>query len=347
MGEQVVRPHSKTLPDWESAHLFLELVRHKSFRAAAEYLGLSVNVLRKRISSFERSLGVTLVTRHVDGVRLTDEGNDIFNAATEMERAAFNLLRAGDRDNRAVTGEVRLAVTEGLGALWIAPHLVEFQRANPKLLLDVHCAMKSADVLRLEADVAVQLIRPTAKDLRVTKLGTLHLVPFATQSYIDVYGMPKSVEDLVNHRICIQTDDQPQWEKLYNRVFPGLSPEGLVTLRTNVSSAHYWSIVNGAGIGMLPTYVYMIGAPIVPVNIDLHMPIDIWMTYHAGVARIPRVRYLIDWLVKAFSPKMFPWFREEFIQPTELSRIYRGKPLTNPVAGFSSPSDTASKRSPK
>jgi DNA-binding transcriptional LysR family regulator len=334
VGEQAVRPQSKTLLDWESAHLFLELVRRKSFRAAAEHVGLSVNALRKRISDFEHSLGVTLVTRHVDGVRPTAEGDKILEAANKMEQAAFALVQARDSTDRSVAGEVRFAVTEGLGTLWIAPHLVEFQRANPKLLLDVHCAMRSADVLRLEADISVQLIKPTAQELRVVRLGTLHLVPFAAQSYIDVYGKPKSIADLENHRIVIQADDEPQWEALYNQVFPGKRPEGLVSLRTNVSSAHYWSIVNGAGLGMLPTYVYTIGAPIVPVDLGIHVALDIWMTYHADAARIPRVRRLADCLIASFAPKRFPWFKEEFIAPENLAKFYAGKPLANPFEGF-------------
>jgi DNA-binding transcriptional LysR family regulator len=334
VGEQVVRPQSKTLLDWESAHLFLELVRSKSFRAAAEHVNLSVNALRKRISDFEASLGVTLVTRHVDGVRLTAEGDKIYGAASKMEQAAFALVQARDSTDRSVAGVVRFAVTEGLGTLWIAPHLVEFQRANPKLMLDVHCAMRSADVLRLEADISVQLIRPTAQELRVVKLGRLHLVPFAAQSYIDVYGMPKAIPDLLNHRVVVQADDEPQWRELYNQLFPGVRPEGLVSLRTNASSAHYWSIVNGAGLGMLPTYVYTIGAPIVPVDLGIHVEIDIWMTYHADAARIPRVRRLADLLIASFAPKHFPWFRDEFIAPDQLAKSYKGKLLSNPFAGF-------------
>jgi len=341
LNERVVNPQSKALVDWESAHLFLELVRRKSFRSAAEHVGLSVNALRKRISDFEDSLDVTLVTRHVDGVRLTNEGEKIFDAANQMEQGAFKLVQARDHASTAVEGEVRLAVTEGLGALWIASHLVEFQRAHPKLLLDVNCATRSADVLRMEADISVQTSRPTAKDLLITKLGRLHMLPFASQSYLDTYKKPEKITDLVEHRIVIQANDQPQWEQLYNRIFGGTRPEGLVTLRTNVSSAHYWSIVNGAGIGVLPSYVYAVGAPIVPLDIGLYVPLDIWMTYHPDAARIPRVRSLIDWLQAAFSPRIYPWFRDEFIPPGELLSHYRGRPMMNPVAGFSIPGEVA------
>ncbi|MDE2494073.1 MAG: LysR family transcriptional regulator, partial [Alphaproteobacteria bacterium] len=62
---------------------------------------------------------------------------------------------------------------------------------------------------------------------------------------------------------------------------------------------------------------------------------DIWMTYHEGVARIPRVRRLVDWLISAFSPRTFPWFRDDFIPPMELAHRYDGQPLINLFAGFS------------
>lgn len=343
-NERVVNPQSRTSLDWESAHLFLEVARYKSFRGAAEHLDLSVNALRKRISDFEKSLGVMLITRHNDGIRLTAEGDRIYEAVSAMEQGAFALAHARDHVSTAVEGEVRLGVTEGLGALWVAPHLVEFQRANPKLLLDVHCAMRSADVLRLEADISVQLQRPTQKELIVTKIGRMHLVPFAAQSYINTYSKPANLAELVaKHGMVIQADDEPKWEALYQTVFPGKRPEGFVTLRTNVSSAHYWSIVNGAGVGMLPTYVYAVGAPIVPLEIpELYMALDIWMTYHPDVAKIPRVRRLIEWLQKAFLPKNFPWFRDEFIRPQDLLGHYRGKALQNPVAGFVAPTEGAS-----
>src|SRR4051812_40892254 len=140
-----------TTPDWDSVRIFLEIVRRGSFRSAAEHLGLSVNVLRRRIDELEHQMGAALVTRHVDGVRATTEGEQVFAAAEQMEVASFNLMRARDRAVPSFTGEVRIAVTEGLGTFWLAPRLVEFQKSYPRLLVDLSCAMQSADVLRLEA----------------------------------------------------------------------------------------------------------------------------------------------------------------------------------------------------
>jgi DNA-binding transcriptional LysR family regulator len=335
-GEQAVQTARKVLPDWESIHTSLEVVRHGSFRAAAEHLGTSINVLRRRVDELEKVLGVKLLTRHVDGIRITSEGEKIFEAARKMEAASYELVKAGEQTNINLSGEVRLAVTEGLGTFWIAPRLVQFQRANPSLLVDVHCAMKSADVLRMEADVAIQITRPTAPDLRVVKLGRLHFMCFASPNYIETFGRPKDVSDLINHRIVLQSDDNVQWRSLYDRLFPGIPASELVALRTNVSSAHYWSIAKGGGIGVLPTYAYWIGSPLVPLDLDVHEQIDIWLTYHPDAKSIPRVSRLIDWIIQSFSPEKFPWFRDEFIHPLKLMDYSRADPLSPLVHG---PSD--------
>jgi DNA-binding transcriptional LysR family regulator len=333
-GEHALQGTRRVLQDWEAARIFLDVVRKGSFRAAAEHLKISVNALRRRVDELERTLGVTLITRHVDGVRITPEGERVLQAAMQMERASFNILQAGEQNQSELSGEVRLAVTEGLGTFWIAPRLVEFQRANPQLMIDVNCAMKSADVLRLEADVSIQITRPTAPDLRILKLGRLHFMPFASESYLATYGTPKTKMDLVHHRILVQSDDNQQWRELYNKLFPGISPERLVALRTNVSSAHYWSIAKGGGIGVLPTYGHAIGAQLVPLDLGIHEAVDIWLTFHPDAKRIRRVARLIDWAVQAFSPKKFPWFRDQFIHPAQLEKAYKGEPLVNMFSGF-------------
>jgi DNA-binding transcriptional LysR family regulator len=323
-----------TTPDWETVHTFLEVARRGSFRSAADHLGLSINVLRRRIAELEQRLGVTLFTRHVDGVRTTAEGEEILAAARKMELASFGLIRARDRSVPSLVGEVRLAVTEGLGTFWLAPRLVEFQRAHPKLIVDLNCAMQSADVLRLEADAAVQLTKPTNPNLKMVKLGRLHSMPFAAPSYIETYGAPRTIEEGLKHRLVLQVADQTATLELFERTYPGVSQEGLVAMRTNVSSAHYWSVAKGAGIGILPTYASAIGARITPIDVGLNFNFDIWLTYHPDAVRIPRVRRMVDWLVDAFDPKRFPWFRDEFIHPNNLPKEYKGAPIVNLFEGF-------------
>ncbi len=307
----------RALPDWEGARLFLEIVRRGSFRAAADYLKLSVNALRRRFTMFEEQLGMILLTRHTDGIRLTSEGELMLPAAERMEAASFDFARAWGQASQ-LSGEVRLAITEGLGTFWIAPRLVEFQRAHPSLLIDMRCAMAPVDVLRLEADIAIQILRPEAKDLRMVKLGRMHAMPFASKEYVATYGSPRTQEELQNHRIVLQRADQVTSDENFKLLFGNQSQQGIVTVRSNVSSAHLSAIAHGAGIGWLPTYAPEITSNLVPVDLPFVVSSDIWLTYHPDGNKIQRVRRLIDWTIDAFSPKTFPWFRDEFVHPRDL-----------------------------
>jgi len=323
------------MANWDLVRIFLEVARIGSFRAAAEQLNMSANFLSKRISLLERAYKTTLMTRHVDGIRLTPEGRQVLEAAKRMEEASFGLDRALSQTTPALSGEVRLAVTEGLGTFWLAPRLVEFQRAYPGLLVDLKCEMRSADVLRLEADVAVQLQEPENPDLKRIKIGRLHIMPFVSPSYVDIYGMPKDEDDIrQNHRIVLQDADQTKGKELYEK-YAHREQVGFVAMRNNVSTAHLWSIAKGAGIGWLPTYVPALGDPLIPLDIGYKFELDIWLAYHPDAKKIPRVRQLIDWTIQSFDGRKYPWFGDEFVHPRDLQRAYKdAKPLVNLFAGF-------------
>lgn len=321
------------IPDWEAAHIFLEVTRCGGFRAASQKLGQSVNALRRKVDQFEGDLGVALLTRYVHGVQLTEEGAKIYAAAQQMESAAFELLLARNLSEKQIEGEIRLATTEGMGTFWILPQLVEFQRANPKLVVNVHSGQKPVDLLRLEADLSVQLHRPKEPNLKVMKLGRLHFMLFAARSYLDIHGTPTSSADLKKHRFSIQSDEDGQWEEAYRRFFDGASPDGLVAVRNNSSTGHFWSVVKGAGIGALPTYAQGIGANLVPLEVGVDAgKADIWLVYHPDAKRVSRIQRTIEWLVQCYDPRRYPWFRDEFIHPSRFSELYKGGPLPNTLA---------------
>jgi DNA-binding transcriptional LysR family regulator len=323
------------IAQWDSVRIFLEVARIGSFRAAAVELNASANFLRKHILQLESAYKTTLITRHVDGIRLTPEGQKVLEAARRMEDAAFGLDRALSQTTPALTGEVRFAITEGLGTFWVAPRLIEFQRAYPGLLVDLKCEMRSADVLRLEADVAVQLEEPDKPDLKRVKIGRLHVMPFVSPSYVEIYGLPKDQEDIrQNHRIVLQDADQTRAQQMYDQ-YAGRDPVGFVAMRNNVSTAHLWSIAKGAGIGWLPTYVPALGDPLIPLDIGVQFELDIWLAYHPDAKKIQRVRQLIDWTVQSFDGRKYPWFSDEFVHPKDLQKAYKdAEPLVNLFAGF-------------
>src|SRR4051812_22795398 len=178
--------------------------------------------------------------------------------------------------------------------------------------------MSVSDVGRMESDVSIQLVRPTNPDLKVVKLGRFHIFTFAAPRNLDTFGTPRSTKDLIRHRIVEQVS--PQTPRGVLEAALGLENiEGVVALRTNASTAHFHAIELGLGIGALPTYAVPLGARVTPVDVDVHFPVDIWLTYHPDIRDVPRVALFIDWLRDIFDPTKYPWFRDEFIHPRDLA----------------------------
>src|SRR5262249_5720011 len=156
-----------------------------------------------------------------------------------------------------------------------APHLPELRRQHPHLRINLVCGMTPADVMHLQAEVALQFDRPTAKDLKVAKLCRLHFMPFATQSYLDQHGRPDTIDDLARHQIVIQSSAQTTpVEQTPPAVQTALRANPPV-LQTNASSALFMGVMSGLGIAMLPTYGMALNLPIVPLDIGFQTHHDL------------------------------------------------------------------------
>lgn len=298
---------------WDDLRLFASAAGHQSFRQAAFALKTASSTVTRRIERLETELGVRLFDRVPEGVVLTADGRQVLAAVQEMTRASLGVRAALDRDT-ASRGLIRCAVTEGIGTFWLLPKLGEYHARSPYTIVDLRCAMDSADLLRLEADVSIQLVQPTNPDLLVRRLGYLHIYPFAARSYIEKHGAPGNPLELFQHRIVDQTS--PQFaDGVLQGYLGAVDLEGVVSVRTNASTAHFYAVELGIGIGGLPTYAIPLGADVIPLDIGLHHRVDVWLAYHPEVRRVQRVVDFIDWLIEQFDPIRFPWFREEFIHP--------------------------------
>ena len=97
-------------------------------------------------------------------------------------------------------------------------------------------------------------------------------------------------------------------------------------MKTNVSSANYWAVANGAGIGVFPTYGFALGGKSCRWRSSCDRPFDIWLSYHPGSGRIPRVRHMIDWLIEAFNPANSRGLRTNSSIRTNLKRCIWANP---------------------
>jgi DNA-binding transcriptional LysR family regulator len=318
---------------WDNMRLLLVLAESGSFRSAASVAGLSLNTIRSKIERLERQIGGPLLRRSVEGVTLTQDGLELVSIARQMRALGKTTERVQANAQGLRESKVRITVTEGLGTFWLVPHLVDFRRANPALQLDLHCDMVPADVLFRDVDIAIQLDRPTNPDLIVQKIGTLHLMPFASEEYLKHYGVPKSIDDARAHKLVWQDADQVASDLLPLFVDSDIV-EGLIAVTTNTSSAHFWAISKGAGIGFLPTYVRVVSRSTQPIDINLNLRRDIFLVHHPDSVRFPEVKIALDWVRDAFDKSKYPWFADEFIHPTQFDRRFEDNVVVNLFEGF-------------
>ncbi|MGX4805218.1 LysR family transcriptional regulator [Bradyrhizobium guangdongense] len=317
-GAAMMQHHEEPLnASWDDLKLFLACAKFKSFRNAAEELGLTSTTLMRRIDRLEESIGCKLFLRDQSGLTLSDEGAAMIADVAHMERHAFNVFRRASRSSNDLSGTVRVAVTEGPGNFWILPRLIDFQKSYRKITVDLRCAMEQADVARLESDIAIQLEPPTNPDLIVAKLGRLHIYPFVSNDYANLYGLPATLAELPSHRIIQQSAPQVDGGA-YARVLGLKSLEGIVGIKTNSSVGVLYAVERGAGIGFLPTVAIALGAPLIAVDLGVSHHVDLWLTYHKEFRASERHKIVVDWLKKIFDPKIYPCFRDEFIHPDAL-----------------------------
>ncbi len=308
---------------WDELKSFLVCARHKSFRNAADVLGLTSTTLMRRIDRLEERIGCKLFLRDQSGLTLSEEGLAMIADVTQMERHAFNILRRAYQSSHDPTGTVRVAVTEGPGNFWILPRLIDFQKTYRNITVDLRCAMEQADVARLEADIAIQFEPPTNPDLIVAKLGRLHIYPFVSEGYKKLYGIPANLSELKSHRIIKQNAPQVD-DTAYARILGLTSLDGVVAIKTNSSIGVLYAVERGAGVGFLPTSTIALGAPLVAVDLGVSHHADLWLTYHKEFRNSDRHKTVIAWLKKIFDPKTYPCFRDEFIHPNDLVPLMVG-----------------------
>lgn len=321
--------------DWDSIRAFLAVARAGSFNRAAQEVGVTVATLRRTVERLEDVTGFPLFTRDKgEGARLTAEGRRMIAAAEQVEKTVTDLWRIASAAADTLKGPIRLAITEGLGAYWVMPQLTRYLREQEgDVRVELQCAMRSVDVQRFEADIAIQFQEPTNPDLIVRRLAYLYLVPFASEAYVRERGQCRSFPDLANHLMVEQETDQLSDYGLDSLFGPG-STARMVRFKSNFSSAHYWAVANGAGIGLLPSYARLIGGSVVPMEMGWSMKVPIYMTTHPDLLRSARHREFADWLADCFSPKRFPWFGDEYLPPAQIERLAGRLDMEDYFAGF-------------
>jgi DNA-binding transcriptional LysR family regulator len=301
---------------WDDLHFLHGVSQQPSIRRAARALGVSPNTIRSRINRLEKALGTSLFIRDGDGLRITAEGRAVLDVAKDMHGYSTALNFGAGNQALVREGEIRICASEGLGTFWLTPRLYELRAELPDLVVSLDSYSDQSRISPKLHDVSVGFSRPEDLDAIVTRIGFVHMIPFASKDYIRRRGNPSSLDDVDGHE-CIQQDaDGMNYEAL--RFFLGSEKMAqLVSIRVGSSYSLFWAVASGIGIGALPTYIRSISSRVTPLDLPIRMKFEIWLSYNRMSRHSEPVRKTIEWLRRSFDERAYPWFAEEYLSPAD------------------------------
>ena len=273
---------------WDDVRFFLAVARAGSLSGAARVLGVGHVTVGRRITLLERRLGVTLLHRTPDGFAVTAAGDAVLRQCIAMENAALDLERvAAGRDSLAA-GSVRLTATEALARQIIAPAIAELRKSHPDLRIDLAVGVRSLDIARREADLAVRVGRPSGSGLVCRKLGDVGYSLYASRSYLATYRLPQRGKGLADQHLITFTGAPAATSPFFmNERLEGAR----IALRCDNPLIQLQAAANGIGIAELACFLGDECADLVRIWPD-EVPAlrAVWLVTHEDSRRSARIR---------------------------------------------------------
>ncbi|HTK36555.1 MAG TPA: LysR family transcriptional regulator [Caulobacteraceae bacterium] len=302
--------------DWSDLRIFYAVAETGSFSEAAAQLGLTQPTVSVRIRDLETRLGVRLFVRSPHRLSLTEAGEKILDHVVTMERSAAAVERLVTNEDKKDEGRVIVAAPDGLATYILVPELPRFFREHPDISVGIDCGLWTDSEIGAGVDVSLQFDEITNQDVVATPIGYYHYCLYSSQAYLDLYGTPTSLAGVAERRYLhhvAYTRQQDNWAVKLGAL-QGLASVGMAT---NSSSVIVEGVRNGAGIALLPTAVSSFAPDLVMLDLPPLARLELRMCVHRDLAGAARIRRVTNWLKEVFDPKTKPWFRAEFVHPSE------------------------------
>lgn len=290
----------KLMPNWSLLQSFAAVTEYGSLSAAARASNVSQPTLSRHVSELEKTVGQRLFIRATSGLLLTPEGEHLKKYASAMADAASHLTLAISDEPKSLTGTVRVTASQ-IMATYVLPEIItDLNRLEPSIDIELVASDRTENLLRREADIAIRMYRPTQDDVITKKVGEMTLGMFAAHSYIDAYGAPKSLSDIMDHKF-IGYDRNPAIIDGFKHVGVELGRD-FFSFRSDDQVVCWQMIVAGLGVGFNQLQIGNTEPRV--ALIETEVPINglpIWLTAHAELKSSPRVRFVYEFLATALE----------------------------------------------
>ena len=182
----------------------LAVARRRSFRAAANELGVSTSALSHAVAALEARIGVRLFNRTTRSVSLSEAGAQFVDSvAPALSTIRVALEQAGSfRDTPSGTLRINTSVGAANQAM---PVFIAFLQRYPEMKLDIVTEGKLIDIVVEGFDAGIRLAETLPQDMIAVPFGdTQRFAVVGSPAYFEQHKPPRTPADLEQHR-CIRT----------------------------------------------------------------------------------------------------------------------------------------------
>ncbi|KZL19374.1 HTH-type transcriptional regulator DmlR [Pseudovibrio axinellae] len=291
--------------------IFVAVAETGGFAAAARQLGITKGAVSKRVSGLEARLGTQLFHRSTRSVSLTEAGEIYLAYAVQ----ALGYAREGEDAVATLqgqpTGQLRVSAPMSFGRIHVAPLVTDFLEQFPKINLDLTMDDRMVDLIEAGFDVAIRAGSMPDSALIARRLATVRSVVVAAPSYLAKNGAPTDPAQLVDYN-CLHyaySRDPMEWLFLSDGDQMRVRTKG--SLRVNNSEALCVALVDGLGIGRLPTFVagsHIKAGRLHQVLPGFSMPEQALFAVFPERRHMPaKTRVFLDFLVKRIGSEQPYW----------------------------------------
>jgi DNA-binding transcriptional LysR family regulator len=278
--------------------VFVAVVDAGSFTGAARKQGLSPPAVTRAINELERVLGVRLLTRTTRVVRVTEAG------ARYVEDCRRILAELADADEsaRGAHGEPRghLTLTAPVlfGALYVTPVLTEYLRLHAGVTASALFLDRVVNLMEEGADVAVRIAELPDSSLQAVRVGQVRRVVCASPAYLAKHGIPRTPDDLKDHRLISAGGALPagEWRLMRNGTASPIRVQPRLVTTTNDSALA--AAVDGFGITRLLSYQVAeplrAGRLVILLRENEPEPVPVHVVHREGRNASRKVRAFLD-----------------------------------------------------
>lgn len=280
---------------WDDLRVFLAVLRTGSHAAAARQLRVAPTTIGRRMAALEAAAGARLFTRTPDGLVATAAARGLGDRAGRVEGEMLAAERELTGADARPTGTVRITCGDGFAAQVLAPALPAFLAAHPGLTVVVRAEVRTLDLTRGEADVALRLYRPRERSLVARRLGIERYALYAAPAYLARRGTPRAARDLASHDLVMYDRELDRMRmQAWLRQTAG---DARVAVRASNTATLYAACAAGAGIAVLMASIARGDPRLVRVLPRLEPPSsEVWGVTHADLRGSARIVATLRWL---------------------------------------------------